>query len=170
MNITDEVYYYVETEALFSDPGSLGVRKLGTVASWTATLHRSQKEIACSFRVLLPCPGVQQVLFFDHRAFWMRTHMHACNPDIFLCARTHVWTHTHTHTHTHTCTRTRTRTLTLTRKYAYVHIFAMRCREVFWTHVCEACRYSCPCSGVHAGYQDRIISIDTVYSSDMICF
>ena len=102
MNITDEVYYYVETEALFSDPGSLGVRKLGTVASWTATLHRSQKEIACSFRVLLPCPGVQQVLFFDHRAFWMRTHMHACNPDIFLCARTHVWTQTHTHTHTHT--------------------------------------------------------------------
>jgi hypothetical protein len=54
MTFTDEVYYYVETGALFSDPESLGVRKLGTVASWTATLHRNRKAIACSFRVLLP--------------------------------------------------------------------------------------------------------------------
>ena len=70
MTFTDEVYYYVETGALFSDPESLGVRKLGTVASWTATLHRNRKAIACSCRVLLPYAGVQQVLPFTNTCLY----------------------------------------------------------------------------------------------------
>jgi len=124
MTLPDEFYYYDDSEALFANPKSVGVRKLGTVASVscqilestrgrqglvrdrrvgggegggerggegeeeedsmddvgggedgrpcdsggdgddcgnTSTLPRKRRVIACSFRMVSPCAGVQQV-------------------------------------------------------------------------------------------------------------
>ena len=43
-NFADEVYYYEDTEALFADPKSVDVRKLGVVASISCQILESTRD------------------------------------------------------------------------------------------------------------------------------